>query len=189
MTDQQQIERPKYEYGQRLFAASWESTEERVTCPDCGGGKTIECHLWDGGIHIIDCVGCAAGYEPPRGYLTVHVRRAIARPAEIVSVSQNWDGAGFEYRANTGCGSQYCYQEADLFLTEAEALAAAEQKAAKADQEERDQIARKEKPGRSWAWNIHYHRKCIRDAEKQIAYHTAKLNAGKAKSKAEAAHD
>lgn len=179
MTSEKKADRPKYEYGQQLFAASWETSTEHVTCPDCGGTKILHAHLWDGSIHCLDCVGCAGGYDPPRGYLVVHKRQAIARPATVSSVEREWDGSGFRYRADTGWGNQYIFSEGDLFMTEPEALEAATKMAFAADQEERAKVGQKEKPLRTWAWNVHYHRRAIRDAEKNLAYHTAKLNAAK----------
>ena len=46
-------------------------------------------------------------------------------------------------------------------------------------------MKRKEKDTKTWAWNVHYHRKEIREAQKRIEYHTSKLNVAKLHVKAE----
>ena len=39
----------------------------------------------------------------------------------------------------------------------------------------------KEQQHRSWAWNATYHRKCLKEALRQVEYHTAKLNVAETK--------
>jgi len=54
---------------------------------------------------------------------------------------------------------------------------------ADADRAEREKIATKEKDTRTWAWNASYHRRQIKDAKRQLEYHTAKLNVASLKAK------
>jgi hypothetical protein len=77
--------------------------------------------------------------------------------------------------------------EKDLFETEAEAMVAAEAMAAEYDEEERKKILTREKDGKSWAWNATYHRRCIKQAEKDLDYHTRKLKVANLKAKKVAA--
>lgn len=42
---------------------------------------------------------------------------------------------------------------------------------------------RKERHDKTWAWNATYHRQRIREAQKALEYHTAKLNVAKFKAK------
>jgi hypothetical protein len=76
-----------------------------------------------------------------------------------------------------------------VYVTEAEARVRADQMALEADEEERAKISKKEKDQRSWAWNASYHRKQIKEHERQLGYHRAKLAhaAIKAKEPKEAA--
>ena len=53
------------------------------------------------------------------------------------------------------------------------------------NQEELAKIYRKEKNNHTWSWNAHYHRDCIRRAEKDLIYHKAKLEVAKVKTKEE----
>jgi hypothetical protein len=72
-----------------------------------------------------------------------------------------------------------------LATTEAGALKIAEKKAADFDREELEKASQKERDTRTWSWNVHYHRRSIREAKKQLEYHTAKLEAARPQAKAE----
>ena len=41
----------------------------------------------------------------------------------------------------------------------------------------------KEKPARSWAWHVTYHRREIKRAERDLEYHTRALGIAKEKAK------
>ena len=171
----------KFEIGQEVWLATWEATTNYVTCPDCGGTGRIRVIHHDDTMMSIECAGCSRGYEPPKGYLQVYDRQARAEMVTITGVDVNGDE--IKWRS----ARSYAMDEADMFETEAEALARAAEKAAKADQEERDRIAEKERPTRTWAWNAHYHRKEIKCAQQRIEYHTKKLAVANLKKKAEKA--
>lgn len=168
---------PKFKIGDALWRASFESTAAWVTCPDCGGRKHIRCLLHDDSMVLIDCRACARGYEPPSGQLQVFNRTPNAVRALITGVTI--DGGGIEYRT-ADC---FIVQEEDLFIDPEAALAAAQVKADNASREELERIQKKEKDTRSWAWHVHYHRDCIRRAEKEIEYHTKKLGIARVKAK------
>jgi hypothetical protein len=112
----------------------------------------------------------------------VYNRRAKALPVTITGVEVRRDGK-IEWRTD----SHYCPDERDLFETEDCALARALEKAAAADVEEREKISAKEKPTRTWSWNATYHRKQIKDAQRNLEYHTKKLAAANLKARSEKA--
>ena len=167
----------KYGIGDEVWWACFESEPDYVTCPDCGGTGQITCLLFDGSQVSIDCEGCKNGYLGPQGRLKVYARKPTARRRTITRMEI--DAGKVEYGVTDG----YRVLEEDLFQNESDALARAAVKAAAAEGEERDRIARKEKDTRSWSWNVHYHRRAIREAERQIVYHTSKLNVAKLKAK------
>lgn len=167
----------RFEIGQEVWVASFESEAEYLTCPDCGGTKHIRCVLFDGSEVAIPCEGCRRGYEPPDGTVRVYRRRANAIPATVTGV-EIYEGVA-EWRTT----HTYAKDE-DVFATRDKALARAEVKAADADREERGRVLTKEKPTKSWAWHVHYHRKSIRDAEKNIAYHQSRLDYARTQAKA-----
>ncbi len=167
----------KYQIGDQVWWACFETERDYVTCPDCGGTGQITCLLFDATQVSVDCAGCTNGYLGPQGRLKVYARKPTARLRTITRMEI--DAGKIEYGVTDG----YRVVEEDLFQNESDALERAAEKAAAAEAEERDRIARKEKDTRSWSWNVHYHRRAIRDAEKQIAYHTSKLNVAKLKAK------
>lgn len=168
---------PKYNIGDEVWWASFESEPGYVTCPECGGTGQITCLLFDDTRVSVDCAGCTRGYLGPQGRLQVYARKPRAKLCTINRMEI--DAGKIEY----GITDSYCVDETDLFPSEAEALVRAEEKAANAEAEELARIARKEKDTRSWSWHVHYHRRSIREAERQIAYHTSKLNVAKLKAK------
>jgi hypothetical protein len=167
----------KYQVGQQVWRASWEGTETSIPCPDCGGTGRIRVTFHDETQVSIGCQYCARGYDPPTGRVRVHDRRPTAVLETITGAEI--EGGKTEWRTNR----TYRAPESDLFDNEAECLAAAAVKAAQHDREERDQINNKEKDTRTWAWNASYHRKCIKDAQKQIDYHSRKLAVASIKAK------
>jgi len=171
----------KFQIGDELWYAAWEVTSNYVTCPDCGGTGRIRVIHHDDTEMSIECAGCSAGYEPPKGYVTVYDRKALAYPVTITGVEIR-DG-----KAQWRSDRHYIPEEGDLYRSEAEAIAGAQVKAAKADREERERIAKKEKPTRTWSWNAHYHRKEIKRAQQSIEYHTKKLAAANLKARVEKA--
>ena len=168
----------KYQIGQKLWRAGWAATEAYVTCPDCQGAGHIRFLNPDDSIGgAIDCAGCTRGYEAPSGKIRVYERRPRAEPVMVMGMEI--DGTRIEYHT-TG---SYRDPEHTLFEQEADAMALATEMCADEDRKERERVAKKEKDTRSWAWHVHYQRGCIRRAEKEIAYHTAKLNVARIKAK------
>lgn len=171
----------KYEIGQQVWYAGWQSTPARIVCPDCAGEGRIRVLLPDESMVSVDCVACQRGFERPSGYLECYDRHAVATLTTILGVEM--DGGKTEWKTGEG----YRTSEADLFDNEVDAYAAAKVKAEEADREERERIGKKHKDTRSWAWNAHYHRKCIKEAQRQIEYHTSKLAVASLKAKEEKA--
>lgn len=167
----------RFKIGDKIWRPIWTATESSVECPDCAGTGRIRVIFADDSIVSIECKGCARGFAPPTGRVTVYCREAVAVPDEIVGI--NIDHAKIEWRTR----DSYIVDDTEAFATEAEALAFAKEKAARADANERAKIFQKEKDTRSWAWNASYHRKCLKEATRQIEYHTAKLNVASLKAK------
>lgn len=165
----------RFEIGQKVWWAHWNSTESSVECPDCGGTGRIRVTFHDETTVSIDCQRCSRGYEPPTGRLTTYVREPSA---ELVTIT------GFEFRDGKmewQTSGSYCIQDEDLFENEAPAIERCEVLAAEANARELEQIAKKEKDTRSWAWNASYHRREIKEAKRKIEYHTKKLAAANLK--------
>lgn len=168
----------KYSIGQAVWWATWDTWPKQVTCPDCGGTGRIRCIMHDESIVSVDCGACSRGYEPPTGTVVCYEREAVAKQTAIIGVEMR-HGEAIRYQTH----GSYSIEEGSLFPDKDSALAAAQLMTEEHNREELARIQQKEKDTRSWAWNASYHRKCIREAQKQIDYHTAKLNVAKVKAK------
>jgi len=171
----------KYQIGQSVWVATWDSTENYMICPDCGGTGRVRVIHHDDTLMSIECAGCSAGYEPPTGRVRVYDRRPRAELTYIVGVEIT------EGKTEWNTKGRWHFDEAEIYETESEAMAAAILKAEKADLEEREKISAKEKPTRTWSWNAHYHRKEIKEAQRRLEYHTKKLAVANLKAKADRA--
>jgi hypothetical protein len=169
----------KFEIGQKVWLALWDSTTNYVTCPDCGGTGRIRVIHHDDTMMSVECAGCQSGYDPPKGYLKVYDRHAKAELVTITGVHVS--NGKIEWRSDRS----WLMEESDLFETKEGALTRAVEKAAVADKEDRDRIQAKEKPTRTWSWNAHYHRREIKKARRQIEYHEKKLAVANLKVKPE----
>lgn len=167
----------KYNIGDIVWVASFEAREAWVTCPDCLGSKRLRVIMGDDTEVSIDCKGCEQGYLGPLGHLRVYDRTPHAVQSCIREIKLEDDGPKYSG------ASFYEKPEAEVYDNQEEAAAAAAVHAARMDKEERDRIAHKEKDTKSWAWNASYHRKAIKDAERQLAHHRAKLAVAAAKAK------
>jgi hypothetical protein len=181
---------PTYEIGQEIYWASFSSyAEDYVTCPDCGGSARLRVTFHDETMVSIPCANCARGYEQPTGRIIVHCRKGKVTRGTISGMVIR-EGE-VEYHGQCYCtaddGRLYTttnhIKENDVFLAEADAQARADQMASEYDAEERAKIFKKEKDQRSWAWNASYHRKQIKDAQRNLEYHTKKLAVAAIKAK------
>ena len=161
----------KFEIGQSVWWARFDTSETSVECPDCAGKCHIRCIMGDGLEVTIDCENCKVGYEEfSRGRLRIYKRTSKAEKTTIIGM--NVSATKIEYHVP----ESYIVPENLLFETEEAALVKAQERADRASREELDRITHKEKAKKSWAWNASYHRKKIRRAKKDIEYHTRKLD-------------
>jgi hypothetical protein len=169
---------PKFKIGDSLYCVNRAQRGEHITCPECGGTRTLKVSLFDGTEYIIDCQGCAVGYDPPQGVILVY---RIAAKIEKVTISGVKTEAGqtTEYRISLGPCVYRTFKENELFKTPEEAQPRANELICEQQEQEQGRINAKVKDHRSWAWHVHYYRQKIRDAEKAIAYATDQLDAAK----------
>lgn len=149
-----------------------------VTCPDCAGKLYHTITLGCGDTHTIDCQGCTRGYESPSGRVSYYDSQGKAEYAEVIGMEMT--PSGYEYRLNC---VNYKATSMDVYATREEAQAKADEMAAAYVDEKKARIYKKEKDTRSWAWNASYHRQCLKRAQRDIEYHSAKLDVAKTKAK------
>ena len=182
------MRKPKYQIGDVVWCGEWKSYRKYEKCPDCGDTRTLKVTLFDGTEYIIPCEGCSRGYEEPSGYVSHSAYHAVARELvvqgmELGCFSDEKDIWQYKLGIEGSCYRQV--PEHELFLDEQSALNFAIAKGRQLEIDEAARVLMKEKPARSWAWHVTYHRQEIKRAEKNLVYHTAKLNAAKGHVKAE----
>ena len=177
----------KYKIGDHVWRAGFGSTDNYVTCPDCAGTKRLRVIMGDESVVSIACAGCSVGYDPPTGYVKTYERSGAAMHGIVCKIEVRGNGVEYGVGDAADASCYYSVKDTEIFDHRDAALAAAAILAAAANAAELAAIGRKEKDTRTWAWNAHYHRDCIRRAEKEIAYHTAKLNAAASHSREEKA--
>lgn len=165
--------------GDQVWVAIARGQRKKITCPDCFGTGQLDVILKDGTTHSIDCRGCEQGYLGPQGTIETWEYEPSVEMHTITKIEQDI-GRPPEYWAG-----HFCYKADEVFLSRDGAVARAAVLAEQQAQEEADRMKRKEKDTKTWAWNVHYHRKEIREAQKRIEYHTSKLNVAKLHVKAE----
>lgn len=172
----------KFSIGEKVWRASYESTESRVECPDCCGKGYIRCIMGDGAEVSVDCGNCSFGFEAyARGYLKHYLRKPTAILTTITGI--NIEGGKVEYKTT----DSYLVEQDRLFCSEQEALDAARGMASEVEKAELKRLLKKEKDTRSWAWNATYHRREIKRARQSLEYHERKLNVAAEKAAAEKA--
>jgi hypothetical protein len=168
-----------FNIGDKLFLASCDNQDKHILCPDCLGKKRLTVIMGDGEYVSIPCANCGTGYNEPSGYVRIYEYMPKVREVIITGV-QIAQGQPTEYRSDC-----YSLQEENLFKTKEEAEIKAKELADKHSKEELDRFNRKEKDTRSWAFNVSYHRQCIKRAEKDLEYHRGKLLIASSKVRAE----
>lgn len=166
-----------FKIGDEVWYAQLKWVEKFVKCPECFGLKYLTVILGDQSEMTIDCAGCAKGYDPPMGYVTYWERVPNVCLIRINRVEIQADKTEYGHSQN------YRVEESELFLNREAAEIRAIELAKKENEEEVARIHRKDKNNRTWAWHVYYHRSCIRRAEKDLIYHTAKLAVAKQKAK------
>ena len=166
-----------YRIGDKVWYAQRKGVERQELCPDCFGQRALTVIKGDGSQVSIPCVACIRSYDEPTGYVNWHGHVVDVSEVEIEKVEQTKEGVTYGFH---GC---YRADQGSMFDTKEEAEVRALELAEKHNQEELARIYQKEKHNHTWAWNAHYHRDCIKRAERDLVYHTAKLNYAKVKAK------
>lgn len=169
-----------FKVGDTAWVPSYGNMQKLITCPDCLGNRYLTCILGDGTQITFDCECCREGWEYT-GKLRIYEYQANVHSINITGLEIDTKGGIQVHRYKDGCAIY-----SDVFATKEEAMAFAEAKVIEHDKAEQNRIKNhKEYARKSWAWNATYHQRQIKDLEKKIAYHEAKLRAAQPKAKAE----
>jgi len=173
----------KYNIGDVVWRPTFDSEQEWVECPECGGTGRLRVTFHDETTVSIECANCSRGYGPPTGKVSRYRRHPEAHRGVISEMRVS--ATDTEYYVMSPTGGTWLCREENLSRNHDDAMVMAQALADEVSAEELRRIYRKEKDTRSWAWNASYHRKCIKDAQRNLEYHTKKLNAANLKVPAE----
>jgi len=172
--------KPKFQIGDQVWIARCEQEQQWATCPDCGGTRYVTV-IANGDTHTVPCAGCSRGYESPSSVVPYWSYVPTVEQGVIGGVEVSGDS--FEYRVPAGEHSSWIKTEAELFLTESEALQKAQAMQEEYDVKEKARIFSKKEEWRTWAWHVTYYRRQIRDAQATIERATQQLNYAQTKEK------
>jgi hypothetical protein len=171
----------RFEVGDVVWHATFESKEKWITCPNCLGSKFAKVAFADGSEVTVECAECARGFNPPSGVVQIYEHEASVLPV-VVQRAESFRGDDGEISFSYSLSDHRGGSE-DIFDNEAEAKKCAERLAAEWKVAEEARVHHKDKSSQTWARNASYHRKCLKEAQRQLEYHTAKLNAAKIHAK------
>lgn len=167
----------RFKVGDWVWHATFDSREKWAACPDCLGHKFAKVTFGDGTEVSVDCQSCALGYNPPSGLIKYWQPEPMAQHVFIQGLSISRDEIRYSLSDHRGGN------EEDVFDNEEVALIRAKQLASEFKVAEEARIARKDKPSTTWASNASYHRKQLKSAQRDLEYHTRKLEAAKRHAK------
>ena len=174
-----------FSIGQIVFKATYRRTEKLVTCPDCLGSRRVKMVLGDGTELLIECGGCDPdGYRASTGTIKQYDFAVQVKSYTVTGVNTRANAVSYELD-NFG-GSYHTGTESDVFATADEAQAFGDSLRAEHEADENKRWMSKTKDAKSWAWNASYHRKCIKQAEKDLEYHRGKVQVCAAHGKSNA---
>ena len=172
-----------YKINEEIYHAQYERKQRFIVCPDCMGKRFLTVIMGDDSKVTIDCVGCTRGaYEGPHGNIETWDFEPTVTKRKITGMEVTPQKT--EYKSHIFCdecgSSWHSLKNEDIFTTEAEAIIRANELKEEAGKEEVKRLSQKHDRNRTWAWNAHYHKDCIRRANKDLIYHTGKLDSAKA---------
>ncbi len=174
----------KFKIGDTIYVSKFGRRGIKIECPVCFGKKNITLILGNDDSVIMPCEFCKDGLgTPAKGYVTENRMDAGASAAVIskVSIEQTADGCKVEYQSGS-----YRYYSKDVFATEDEALAESKLRADKYNLEHETKAEFiKGKPDKNYSWNAGYHLRLVKNAERDIEYHSKMAKICKHRAKAE----
>jgi hypothetical protein len=164
---------PKFNLGEHVWYARIRWLSRQAQCPDCFGKRFLTVILGDDSQVTVECTGCREGCDPPRGTIQSHDFEIDPHFSSIKGIRKDiYEGKPRLEYTMEDCSVLY---EENMFETLEEARLRSEVLLAEHREAEKLRLLKKEKDTRSWAWNASYHRGCIRNAERDLAYHKSKL--------------
>jgi len=166
------MDKPSFQLGDTVYVVQGcRSMPVEKTCPVCFGKMRVTVILGNGKRENVLCEYCGKGYDGPRGYVVDYEPQSAVRQATITGVSftnHKWEFA-LDY-GRTGAGESELYRDAES----AEAARAKLMEEIKKE-EAWASMNRLNYSKRDLTWSVGYHRKCIRNLEREAEHHRKQL--------------
>jgi len=171
----------KFNIGETAWLARCSRQPINKTCPTCYGKKEVTLILGNGDHVILPCMGCAPGFEQPRGYVEEYELSSEPEPFTITGIEIQDDGKEQKVTYRKGC---YLADEERLFKTREEAMVKSAEMKAELEKEQKSKAFYiKHDKNKSYSWNAHYHIREAKRHRKDALYHDEMAKICKAKSR------
>ena len=179
----------KYNVGDEVWCPTTGHEQKFVECNHCAGSGVVKVIFGDGEEASINCQNCSTdrwtNYSPGK----ISYNSAFARAEKMIVVGAEIRDNKIEYmvksqeQINSMYSGHYRFESTKLYDKKEDAETSAAALAEERTLKKLDDINNKVKDYKSWAWNASYHRRCIKEAQEKIDYHTAKLRVASVKAK------
>ena len=169
----------RFKVGDMVWHATFDAREKWVTCPHCLSHKFAKVTFGDGEEVNVDCAECAPGFDPPHGVVRIYEHEPRACLVEVMGIDINRNNSEGRYEVRYSLSDYRSGNENNVFDNESQAMEMALKLSAQWDESECQRVARKDKPSQTWSRNASYHRQALKRAQRDVEYHTRKLDAAK----------
>lgn len=164
----------EYNIGDKVWWATCGQREVTIPCPVCFGKLRVTLILGNGEQVKTECEYCTRGLESAKGY--THEYQRFSEVKEVVitgkEVRENENGRNVEYRY-----LNYCLDDKNTFITKEEAETAVKAMILEYENCEVERMNYKKKSNQShYSWSVGYHRRRLKDAQREIDYHSRKIS-------------
>jgi hypothetical protein len=165
------MNKPPYEIGEKVFVVSATPYgQERIPCPICAGKLAVTLILGSGEHQTVECESCRA-----QGTVTRHAPSSSVTEMTVTGISYD------QSKWKIAC-DEFSRDLADIFRDPEAAEARREKRHAEVSETAEDNFVENighRKKGHTWSAG--YHRKYIKDLQRQLEWHKAKLSEKKEK--------
>lgn len=179
----------KYNVGDDVWCAITGTEQKFVKCDHCAGSGVVKVIFGDGEEASINCQNCSKDHWIDCSPGKISYSAFFARPEKMtvvnVEIRENKIkyGVKSQKQIDSNYSGWYVFESTELCDKKEDAEIRAAALAEERTLKELNAANNKVKDYKSWAWNASYHRKCIKEAQKNIDRHTAALNVASVKAK------
>ncbi len=161
-----------FEIGKTYWLPRWHPEKIQVPCPVCYGNRVLAVTLGNGESVEVECDGCGLGFEGPRGFVHEYSYEAKVLPFTVKEINSMHGGTWWlqSVEGDTAQWDTLCDTQALGMAKSLEVLQT------QLDENTRRSTALSKQALKKVGWTVRYHEDIIRDLEKKIGWHRAKVS-------------